>query len=159
MNAAHLEVSEARYVGFPMRAWAALTDGLFFQLVAFLIILAVYRSDYVRHLETTFATMMKLVQPPIDFTALRQAPNSSYSSLEGATYFWLPALATLFFWVVCRATPGLMAIPAQIVDVRTARRPSTLRLVLRLVAAELFSYAFGLDYLWIAFSKKETSGA
>ncbi len=35
-----MDVGSVAYVGFWKRAWAAVTDALFFQLVAFLLVLA-----------------------------------------------------------------------------------------------------------------------
>ncbi len=143
------------YVGFWKRVWAAFTDALFFQLVTFLIVLAVFRSDYVAYIESKLATIMALVQGPINFAAIRQFDSGPYSPLVDACYLWLPAIATLVFWLVTSATPGLMAIPARIVDLHTGTKPSVLRLLLRLVASFLLSYTCGIDYLWIALSRRK----
>ena len=150
-----MEVSEVRYARFWKRVWAAVTDALFFQLVVLVIMLAVGRSDYLRYLEDRFATISTLAEGPIDISALRQVARHSYSPLAGAMHLWLPLVATIFFWFARSATPGLMAIPARIVDVRTAKKPSAPRLLLRFVASWLLGYTFGLDYLWIAFSKRK----
>jgi hypothetical protein len=52
-----MEISEVCYAGFWKRAWAAITDALFFELVVFVIMLAVGRSDYLGYLEARFATI------------------------------------------------------------------------------------------------------
>jgi hypothetical protein len=67
----------------------------------------------------------------------------------------LPAFATLIFWLVMSATPALMAILARIVDLRTATKPSFMRLILRWVSPFLLSYTCGVDYLWIALSRRK----
>ena len=150
-----MEVSEVRYAGFWKRFWAVVTDALFFQLVVLVIMLAVGRSNYLRYLEARFATISRLAEGPIDISAFTASHASSFSPLEGAMYLWLPVVATIFFWFARSATPGLMAIPARIVDVRTAKQPSAPWLLLRFVASWLLGYTFGLDYLWIAFSKRK----
>ncbi len=95
------------------------------------------------------------MEGPIDVSAVRKVDTGSYSPLVGAVYFGLPAVATIFFWFARSATPGLMAIPAHIVDLRTAQKPSALRLLLRFVASFLLEYTFGLDYLLIALNKRK----
>jgi uncharacterized RDD family membrane protein YckC len=150
-----VDVSGVSYVGFWKRAWAALTDALFFQLVAFLVVLAAFRSDYVSYIEAKFATIMALALDRIDFAAVRRLDSGPYSPRVAAFYLWLPAVATLIFWLVMSATPGLMAIPARIVDVRTGAKPSIMRLLLRYVASFLLGYTCGVDYLWIALSRRK----
>lgn len=150
-----MEANEPKYVGFWKRLGAAITDSLFFQLVSFLLILVLYGSAYLRYIGQQVNTLATFYQPAPSVTEIVKAANSSYNLAEGAIYFWLPVIATAFFWMVKSATPGLMAIPAQIIDVRTGKKPSNLRLILRLVASFILGYTFGLDYLWIAISKKK----
>jgi hypothetical protein len=71
-----MEVSEVRYAGFWKRFWAAVTDALFFQLVVFVIMLAVGRSDYLGYLEARFATISRLAEGPIDVSAFWTATGS-----------------------------------------------------------------------------------
>jgi uncharacterized RDD family membrane protein YckC len=98
---------------------------------------------------------MALYQPSANLTAITQITNASYSPVESAIYFWLPAFSTIILWITKSATPGLMAIPAQIIDARTGQKPSALRFIIRFVASFLFGYLVGLDYLWIVFNKKK----
>jgi uncharacterized RDD family membrane protein YckC len=120
------------------------------------MVLAACRSDYLRYIEATFGRIMKLVEGPIDLAAIRQAESTSYSPLVDSVYFWLPAAATIFFWLARSATPGLMAIPARIVDLRTGKKPPARWMLVRFAASLLLNYALGLDYLWIALNKRNT---
>lgn len=52
-------------------------------------------------------------------------------------------------------TPGLIAIPARIVDLRTAKKPSVPRLLIRFAASFLLEYTCGIDYLWIAVNRRK----
>ena len=131
-----MEVSGVAFVGFWKRAWAAFSDALFFQLVAFLIVLAAFRSDYLAFIEAKFAAIASLVEGPIDIAAVWKLDTGSYGRVVGAFYFCVPLIATIGFWLASSATPGLMAIPAPwIVDPRTAKKPSVPRLLLRFAAS------------------------
>ncbi len=150
-----MELSGVSFVGFCKRAWAAFSDALFFQLVAFLIVLAAFRSDYLASIEAKFGAILSLAEGPIDLSTLRKLDTGSYSQLVGAFYFWLPPIATIGFWLTSSATPGLMAIPARIVDLRTAKKPSVPRLLLRFAVSFLLEYTCGIDYLWIVVSRRK----
>ena len=52
-----MEVSGVSFVGFWKRAWAAFSDALFFQLIAFLIVLAAFRSDYLAFIEAKLGSI------------------------------------------------------------------------------------------------------
>ena len=148
-----MEVSGLSFVGFWQRTWAAFSDMLFFRLIAFLIVPAAFRSDYLVFIDAKFATIASLAEGPIDLAAVRKLDTGSFSRLVGAFYFWLPFIATIGFWLARSATPGLMAIPARIVELRTAKKPSVPRLLLRFVASFLLGYTCGIDYLWIALNR------
>jgi uncharacterized RDD family membrane protein YckC/lipoprotein signal peptidase len=150
-----ITADEIRYVGFWKRALAAITDSYFFALISILLVLALYRAEYIKYIENLTASIAALYQPSANLTAITQLTNTSFSPIERAIYFWLPAFSTIILWITKSATPGLMAIPAQIIDVRTGQKPSTLRFIVRYVASILFGYLMGLDYLWIAFNKKK----
>lgn len=150
-----METNEVQYVGFWKRVLAAVTDSFFFQIGSFLLVLALYRSEYLNYIENLMNTVTAIYQPSVNFAEILQAASGSYSPIESALYFWLPALATIFFWITKSATPGLMAIPAQIIEIRTGKKPSALRLILRFIASIILGYLFGLDYLWIVTSKKK----
>jgi hypothetical protein len=102
-----MEVRGVPFVGFWKRAWAAFSDALFFQLVAFLSVLAAFRSDYLAFIEVKFAAIASLAEGPIDFAAVWKLDTGSYGRVVGAFYFCVPLIATIGFWVARSATPGL----------------------------------------------------
>ncbi len=150
-----ITTNEVQYVGFWKRVLAAITDIYFFALVSVLLVLVLYNTEYIKYIGNLVNSIFALSQSPANLFALSQVANASYSPIESAIYFWLPVLSTIIMWVTKSATPGLMAIPAQIIDVRTGQKPSALRFIIRYVASFLFGYLMGLDYLWIVFNKKK----
>lgn len=150
-----MPAKEVRYVGFWRRSIAALIDGAFFQLIAFLVCLALFGQGYVDYISSALAAASGAVQTGGTAGAMIALEGTSYSGLEQAIYFWLPIAATLAFWLSRASSPGLMGIPAQIVEIRTGQKPSTLRMVIRLIAAFVLQLTFGLDYLWILFTREK----
>ena len=67
----------------------------------------------------------------------------------------LPAVAIVLFWVFRSATPGKMAIGAQILDARTGKPPSVAQLIARYFAYYLSILPLGLGFLWIAFDDRK----
>jgi uncharacterized RDD family membrane protein YckC/lipoprotein signal peptidase len=147
--------NEVQYVGFWKRVLAAVTDSYFFSLISILLVLLIYRAEYIKYIENLTNSIGAIFQSPTNLFVLAQITNASYSPLESTIYFWLPAFSTIILWITKSATPGLMAIPAQVVDVRTGQKPSTWRFIIRYVASVLFSYLLGFDYLWISLNKKK----
>jgi uncharacterized RDD family membrane protein YckC/lipoprotein signal peptidase len=120
-----------------------------------LLVLVLYRAEYIKYIENLASSIVAFSQSPANLLTLTQITNASYSPIESAIYFWLPAFSTIILWITKSATPGLMAIPAQIIDVRTGQKPSAWRFIICYVASLLFGYLLGLDYLWIVFNKKK----
>lgn len=71
---------------------------------------------------------------------------------------WETCLSALFIvgcWMYFAATPGKMAFHAHVVDARTYRRASGLRLVVRYLAYFISTIPFCLGFLWIAFDARK----
>lgn len=66
----------------------------------------------------------------------------------------LPAVAVIWFWSAKRATPGKMAIKAQIVDAKTGEAPTTMQLVIRYVGYFISALPLCLGYIWIVFDDR-----
>ena len=120
------------YVGFWRRLFAAVIDFLVVFVVETPLLLAIYGREY-----------MSLSQ-------------------EGYAGFWdfliqaiLPAVAVILFWRYQGATPGKMAIGAQIVDASSGRRPTTARLVVRYFAYLVSALPFFLGFFWIALDRRK----
>jgi uncharacterized RDD family membrane protein YckC len=67
----------------------------------------------------------------------------------------LPAVAIVLFWLFRQATPGKMAISAQVVDARTGGRLSLGQSVVRYLGYFVSTIPFGLGLLWVAFDPKK----
>lgn len=67
----------------------------------------------------------------------------------------LPAVAVVIFWIYKSATPGKMAVSAQIVDARTGNAPSTVQCIVRYFGYFVSLILLGLGILWVAFDKKK----
>ena len=66
-----------------------------------------------------------------------------------------PLVAILAFWVYRQATPGKMAISAQIVDAKTGGKPSLQQYIVRYLGYFVASIPLGLGILWVAWDKKK----
>lgn len=119
------------YAGFWRRVWAAVLDLFLFVLSTAPLFYAIYGRWY-----------LKLSVPergPIDFL------NS----------FVLANALLLFFWFVCAATPGKMAMSVRIVDAATGQRPRPRQWLLRYLGLYLAALPLGLGLLWMAIDKKK----
>jgi uncharacterized RDD family membrane protein YckC len=126
--------TQYEYAGFWVRVGAALIDTI---LVAFLtmpLLRLVYGSGSADYLETG-----RLFQGPADFLIS----------------FVLPAVAVIVFWVARGATPGKMAVSAQVVDARTGGKLSTRQSIGRYLGYYVSAIPFGLGLLWVAIDPKK----
>ncbi len=67
----------------------------------------------------------------------------------------LPAVVVLVFWTTKGATPGKMAIAAQVVDARTGARPSIGQLIGRYFGYILSALPFCLGFVWVGWDSKK----
>lgn len=120
------------YVGFWARTGAAVIDTLLILLVTAPALLWIYGSDY-------YITDTGWAAGPLDFLIS-----------------WvLPAVGTLVFWSYKRATPGKMALSAEIVDARTGEPASTGQLVGRYFAYYVSAIPLLLGFIWVAFDDRK----
>jgi uncharacterized RDD family membrane protein YckC len=123
--------SELEYAGFWRRFGATLIDAALLCIVTFPVLIAVYGADY--WLDE------RLIRGPMDFLIS-----------------WvLPAAVVLVFWTTKGATPGKMAIAAQVVDERTGGKPTTGQLVGRYFAYFVSTLPFCLGFIWVGFDPKK----
>ena len=123
--------SDLEYAGFWRRFGATLIDTILLWIVIFPVLSMVYGTDY------WFDE--RLITGPVDFLVS-----------------WvLPAIIVLAFWARKGATPGKMAIAAQVVDGDTGGKPSTGQLVGRYLAYFLSALPFCLGFIWAAFDPKK----
>jgi uncharacterized RDD family membrane protein YckC len=82
-------------------------------------------------------------------------------SLDPAEHSWdllVPLVigaAVVGFWRYCGATPGKVALGVKIVDARDGSAPSTLRLIVRLLAYLVSAIPLYLGFLWIGIDRRK----
>jgi uncharacterized RDD family membrane protein YckC len=122
------------YVGFWKRLVAALIDVMVLIVVVAPIEWAIYGGDY---FELLLGGKTLAVDLGIQIAIL---------------------VAVILFWRHAKATPGLLAISAKIVDAKTLAPAKTGKLVLRAVALAVMLALFiplGIGLLWIGIDRKK----
>ena len=122
------------YVGFWARVGAALLDTIWVMLLVTPLLLLVFGSGY--------------------FT-VEHALSGSADLRETLISYGIPAVAVIAFWRGKLATPGKMAIGAQIVDARTLGKPSLGQLVIRYVGYFVSTIPLCLGLIWVAFDRRK----
>ena len=126
-----MQSADVEYAGFWIRVWASLIDTVLVLVIISPILTWIYGSAYWEG--------AKLVHGPAD-----------------VLFSWvLPAAAILIFWHAKQATPGKMAIAAQIVDARTGDKPTTRQFVIRYLGYFVSSIPFLLGLFWVAFDARK----
>jgi uncharacterized RDD family membrane protein YckC len=122
------------YVGFWARVGATLIDTFWVMVVIVPLLLLVYGAGY--------------------FT-LEHALSGETDLRDLLISYGLPAVLVIAFWRRKLATPGKMAIHAQIVDARTLGPPSTGQLVIRYIGYFVSTIPLGLGLLWVAIDPRK----
>lgn len=126
-----MNTKQLEYAGFWTRTGAALIDGILLLLITVPLLISIYGWDY---LETE-----DLVLGPADFLIS-----------------WVfPAFATVIFWLYKRATPGKMAVTAQVLDAKTGHNISVGQAMLRYLGYFIATLPLGLGIFWIAFDSRK----
>lgn len=140
------------YAGFWIRLWAFVIDSALVLMVAYPLLRFFYGASswdmdvlvnnpdaLLREQITLTSGMDGLFRGPMDFII----------------QVVFPAVAVVAFWFFRSATPGKMAIGAQILDARTGAKPSTAQLIGRYFAYYVSLIPFCLGFLWIAFDARK----
>lgn len=127
---------QPEYVGFWLRFIAFLIDSI--AAAVFIGILG---------------TILFGASPAIDPEALLENPSAI---LEEVSYQAI-ATAVLFvgFWMYFCSTPGKMIFDAYIVDAKTLKPASNLRLIIRYIGYYVSTFLLFLGFIWIAFDKRK----
>lgn len=126
-----MNTKKLEYAGFWIRSGAALIDGFLILLITTPILISIYGWKYFDGEE--------LVAGPADFLIS-----------------WvLPAFATVLFWLYKRATPGKMAISAEVVDAKTGGTITVGQAMLRYIGYFIAGIPLGLGIWWVAFDRKK----
>jgi uncharacterized RDD family membrane protein YckC len=126
-----VERDDLIYAGFWIRVWASVIDSVLVLMVITPLLWFVYGS-------ITGSGWLGF-RDPLDFVV----------------QVVFPAVGCVAFWVYRSATPGKMAIGAEIVDARTGGRPTTAQLIGRYVGYYVSLIPLGLGFLWIAFDPRK----
>ena len=122
------------YVGFWARVAATLLDTVWLLLLLAPLLALVYGAGYF--------TLEHLLSGTTDLG----------ETLIGCG---LPALLVIAFWRARRATPGKMAIGAQIVDAQTLGAPTLGQLLIRYLGYFVAAIPLGLGLVWVAFDRRK----
>ena len=120
------------YVGFWLRVWASVIDTVWLSLVILPLVYLVYGPD-------TFALDAALIRGPADLLIS-----------------WLmPAAAVMLFWLLRRATPGKMAIAAQVVDASSGAALTPGQALIRYAGYFLALMPLGAGLIAVAFDPRK----
>ena len=124
---------EAEYAGFWLRVAASVLDSFLLVMITLPLLLWIYGAEYLDPGVSGF------IAGPADFLIS-----------------WvLPAIAVILFWIYRSATPGKMAVSAQIVDAQTGGKGSTGQLIGRYLGYFVALVPMGLGIFWVAFDKRK----
>ena len=126
-----VDETQYEYAGFRLRVGAALIDTILVSFLTIPLVRMIYGSD-----DGMGALMFR---GPADLLIS----------------FVLPAVAVIAFWVARGATPGKMAISAQVVDARTGGKPGTGQAIGRYLGYYVSTIPLGLGLIWVAFDPKK----
>lgn len=119
------------YAGFWARVGAALIDTVLVSFLTIPLVRMIYGSD-----DSMSGLMFR-------------------GTADFLISFFLPAVAVIAFWVARGATPGKMAIAAQVVDARTGNKPTTGQSIGRYLGYYVSTIPLGLGLIWVAFDPKK----
>lgn len=120
------------YVGFWARVGASLIDTVLLLLIITPLLVSIYGWGYFAD-ESIFAA----------------------GTADFLISWVLPAVVTVMFWAYKRATPGKMAVSAQIVDARTGEAASTGQLIGRYLGYFVSTIPLMLGFIWVAFDERK----
>lgn len=119
------------YTGFWPRVGASLIDTVLLLVLTYPILISIYGWEY---LDGDF-----FVAGVADFILS-----------------WVfPLLAIIAFWIYRQATPGKMAISAQIVDAKTGGKPTLQQYIVRYLGYFISTIPLGLGLMWVGWDKKK----
>ncbi|WP_457003437.1 MULTISPECIES: RDD family protein [unclassified Luteimonas] len=128
-----MQDNDFEYVGFWPRVGATIIDWILLMLVSVPLLVSIYGWGYFTVEDGP------LIAGPADFLIS-----------------WvLPAIAVVLFWLYKRATPGKMAVKAQVVDARTGSSLTVGQAILRYVAYFVATLPLLIGIIWVAFDPRK----
>lgn len=118
------------YVGFWLRFVASVIDSILVMALVYPLMAAIFGWDNIvaGNIGTGASLLLELV---------------------------LPAVAVIVFWIYKSATPGKMAVGAQIVDAKSFGKASTGQLIGRYFAYYISTIFLLLGFFWVAFDARK----
>jgi len=147
-----IDQDDVEYVGFWPRVGAAMIDTVLLALVTTPLLIAVYGWTYYEP-----AQELKVDDPNKILSQLDL--NSLGLGLKGPADFLIqyvaPAIAVVMFWIYLKATPGKMAIRAEVVDAKTLAPLTVGQSIGRYLGyyASIFPCCLGL--IWVGIDPKK----
>ena len=144
------EPQQQKYVGFWLRFLAFLIDSILATAVIVPILSLFFGST-----ESLDLNVLLGGSTGEQVQYLMRETFSSTSTLQSLLQLVLAALAVILFWIGRSATPGKMAIGAEIIDARTGGKPTTGQFIGRYFAYYISMLPLFLGFLWIAFDRRK----
>ena len=122
---------EVEYVGFWLRVAASIIDSIIIVFITTPVLFAIYGDEYF------------------------SGDSLIHGFAELLISYILPAIAIIVFWIYKSATPGKMAVGAEIVDAKTLGKPSKWQLIGRYLGYYVSIIPFMLGIIWVAFDSRK----
>lgn len=119
------------YIGFWLRVAASIIDSIIVMAVTWPFLLTIYGKEL------------------FDKTSFIHGPAEFLLS------YVLPAIAVILFWIYKSATPGKMAVGAEIVDAKTLGKPSKGQMIGRYFGYYVSILPLMLGIIWVAFDPRK----
>ncbi|WP_299009742.1 RDD family protein [uncultured Shewanella sp.] len=120
-----------KYVGFWARFGASILDTVLLGLVILPLLFLIYGAE------------------------LSEVESNGFNMVDFSLNHLFPLIVSVLFWVYKSATPGKMAVKAQIVDAKTGKRPSVKQSIIRYLCYYISLFALCLGFLWVIWDKKK----
>lgn len=128
-----MDSNDLEYVGFWPRVGASIIDAILVVVITAPLLVLIYGWAYYTDPDTPF------IAGPADFLLS-----------------WIfPAVAVILFWLYKRATPGKMAIAAQVVDARTGHALTVGQSILRYLGYFVATLPLFIGIIWVAFDPRK----
>ena len=133
--------NEIVYVGFWLRFAAAVIDSIAVLVIIIPLLLIFFDGNFISiKISLDASQMLQSLVPDFSIVVIK---------------YILPAIAIVLFWIFKSATPGKMAIGAEIVDAITFAKPTKGQLIGRYLGYYVSILPFMLGIIWVAFDSRK----
>jgi len=152
---------DVEYVGFWARVGASIIDTILVMLVTAPLIYWVYGADQGASADVDINDLVAAVSagdmPRLQFylQSLTAELTTPKGPLDVLINWVLPAVAIIVFWLTRKATPGKMAVGANVVDAKTGEPISVGQAIVRYLGYYVSLFPLCLGLLWVAFDPRK----